>query len=114
MTYDEMIAVITAYKDGKKIQFKHKRHIDWKYIADPNFNFNDFEYRVMPEPTYRPYANAKEFVADSKKHGGWVQDLKWGGYMFLNGADESTNFKVYLEEYAWEDDGSPCGVKEEE
>lgn len=49
MTHDEMIAVITAHKNGKKIEF-FDHHLygegEWKYTKDPKWNFGYSDYRV--------------------------------------------------------------------
>lgn len=51
MTYDEMIAMITAAKEGKTIQLKYKeRGNDWVDVKAPVFNFEGFHYRVKKEP----------------------------------------------------------------
>ena len=50
MTHDEMIAVIQAHKEGKKIQYcDYGQHIEWKdYGPTPSFNFYSFHYRIKP------------------------------------------------------------------
>ena len=52
MTYDEMIAVIQAHKDGKKIQVKSRKNDVWysSFNNQPSWNFSEFEYRVKPKP----------------------------------------------------------------
>ena len=52
MTHDEMIAVIQAHKDGKKIQLCHKpvHHNDWIDSSNPLWNFGNTDYRVKPVP----------------------------------------------------------------
>jgi hypothetical protein len=50
MTYDEMIAVIEAEKNGQEIEFSYKEEGNWKprmYKGD--FDFSVFEYRVKPQ-----------------------------------------------------------------
>lgn len=48
MTYDEMIEVIEAVKDGKTIEFFYLGQ--WHICNKPTFNFDDTKYRVKPEP----------------------------------------------------------------
>ena len=50
MTHDEMIAVIAAHKEGKQIECKSRSRNDWHDIAMPNFNFEECDYRIKPEP----------------------------------------------------------------
>lgn len=50
MTIDEMIAVLTAAKEGKKIQSKRNNRAEWYENTCPVWNFEGFDYRVKPEP----------------------------------------------------------------
>ena len=51
MTHDEMIAVIAAHRDGKKIQNRHNNSpCEWGKVSNPCWNFETYEYRVKPEP----------------------------------------------------------------
>jgi len=53
MSDDEIIAVVTAHKEGKKIQVRSKLpgHHDWNDCAnDPGWAFDNLDYRVAPEP----------------------------------------------------------------
>lgn len=53
MTHDEMIAVIAAHRDGKKVQCQVKNHADWYDYHngdEPQWDFNSFDYRIKPEP----------------------------------------------------------------
>lgn len=61
MTYEEMMIVIEAAKEGKEIQsrLKHCEHGVWDTVDPTLFNFGDCDYRVKPEPKLRPYANAR-------------------------------------------------------
>lgn len=51
MSYDEMIKVIQAAKDGKEIEcsFKSDKTPVWYSIYKPNFNFEAMNYRVKDE-----------------------------------------------------------------
>lgn len=50
MTHDEMIAVIQAHKDGKKLEVANKGCNNWIDLSTngPCFNFKDVDYRVKP------------------------------------------------------------------
>lgn len=57
MTHDEMIEVIKAHKEGKKLQCRPKRSgkfeppwMDFEEGEEPVWNFQYVEYRVKPEP----------------------------------------------------------------
>lgn len=50
MNYDEMIAVIQARKEGKKIEFDRYTG-KWSPLpSDHAFNFSSFVYRIKPTP----------------------------------------------------------------
>ena len=56
MTEDEMIEIIQAYKDGKKIGFKvRETGKDSRRIYSPSWNFDYYTYYIIPEPKYEPY-----------------------------------------------------------
>lgn len=50
MTHDEMIAVIKAHKEGKRIQYNDDGQ--WRDCPgnDPGWYFGSISYRVKPEP----------------------------------------------------------------
>ena len=52
MTPDEMIAVIQAHKEGKKLECRSADLSGgkWHPVLEPSFNFKLVEYRVKPEP----------------------------------------------------------------
>lgn len=51
MTDDQILEVVAAHKEGKKIQFKTQL-LDWRDCAnnEPAWEFTAAEYRVAPEP----------------------------------------------------------------
>ena len=59
-TVDEMLAVVQAHKEGKKLQFWSQVFGDqrpgrWEdVLAEPVFAFNDTVYRVKPSPKRIP------------------------------------------------------------
>lgn len=53
MNTKEMIAVMQAYDEGKTIQVRFADYeSDWGPCPKPIWNWNDFEYRIKPEPRY--------------------------------------------------------------
>ena len=65
MTNEEMIEVIQAYADGKKIEYKALNFdYNWEVINEPPWNFSKYSYRVKAEPleqwvnTYDTYSIA--------------------------------------------------------
>ena len=48
---ESMIEVLQAYKDGKKIEYLSTMDGTWSScIGEPLFNFDDYQYRIAPEP----------------------------------------------------------------
>lgn len=122
-----LLPIIQAYAEGKAIEsrcIKGDKSL-WYDDEDPSFD-NDFEYRIKPEPKYRPFSDAKECWAEMLKHQpfGWI--------IFPNG--EVNSLIIFNEGIAIGDrnngvigfvtatdlfkikfaDGTPFGVKVEE
>lgn len=51
-TIDEMIEVLNAFKEGKKLEctFFGDSEDHWSYASTPCFNFDKYQYRVKPDP----------------------------------------------------------------
>ena len=119
----EMLPVLQAYADGKTIEsrcIKGDKSL-WYDDEDPSFD-NDFEYRLKPEPKYRPFKDAEECWAEMQKHQpfGWLKSKKDGYYSFitmlnyrfrLNGYD-GWRFDDVINKFTFAD-GTPFGVKVE-
>lgn len=121
---------MTAYKEGKIIEYKYvTKHntiiLDfWVVAANPRWDWINYDYRIKPEPKYRPYANEDECFKDACKHGIWLKgiDETTRGYhsVFSIMPKGIKTFPVYptyeqmLKIYVWADDGTPCGILEEE
>jgi len=53
MTHNEMIAVIEAHRDGKRIEFHNKDWDDvtrWNFTDKPRWDFSVNDYRIAVEP----------------------------------------------------------------
>ncbi len=71
----KLLPIIQAYAEGKAIEsrcIKGDKSL-WYDDEDPSFD-NDFEYRLKPEPKYRPFKDAKECWEEMQKHQpfGWI------------------------------------------
>ena len=53
-TIDEMVAVMTAARDGKPVQFKPAHSPLWQDTITPNWNWAASDYRIKPEPKRVP------------------------------------------------------------
>ena len=72
----ELMPIIQAFAEGKAIEsrcIKGDKSL-WYDDEDPSFD-DDLEYRIKPEPTYRPFKNAEECWQEMQKHKpfGWVK-----------------------------------------
>ena len=132
----EFYPILKAYAEGKVIECRRKPSTmesadtpnGWTEIKEIEF-WNNTEYRIKPEATYRPFKDADECWEEMQKHQpfGWIigksnhirRIIESTGSMFTcNGNDVLIgsawkSFEYMLEQYTFED-GTPCGVKMEE
>lgn len=123
--------ILKSAADGKTIQYKANNEGSWKDLPLDTWHtisMNYYEFRIKPEPKYRPYANAEEFFNAQKEHGLYlisknkrdraripvmVQPEK----IFMYWLPGDTCFSEYtysaLLAYWLHQDGTPCGIVEE-
>ena len=126
MTREEikkMLPILQAFADGKTIEsrcIKGDKSL-WYDDEDPSFD-NDLEYRIKPEPRYRPFKDAEECWNEIQKHKpfGWVN---YNGYRaniaavmgsaitFVNNKGYTLFFQQAFEECTFIDK-QPFGIKE--
>ena len=126
MTREEikkMLPILQAFADGKTIEsrcIKGDKSL-WYDDEDPSFD-NDLEYRIKPEPRYRPFKDAEECWNEMQKHQpfGWVN---YNGYRaniaavmgsaitFVNNKGYTLFFQQAFEECTFIDK-QPFGIKE--
>ena len=122
MKVSEQIAIMKAYEDGKTIEVKRYDETKWKSIdniENYQFNFSKYEYRIAPEPKYRPYKSVEEAFNEAKKHEFWTKEISTGFIInvgafgenfediYINGYNQNN----FLNKFVWADDNSPCGIK---
>lgn len=129
----EFYPILQAYAEGKVIECRTKPSTvegtdvpnDWTEMEQIEF-WNNTEYRIKPESTYRPFANAEECWNEMLKHQpfGWIKGKEGEHHSLITSiiADEE---EVYIngisgfvldeimEHYTFAD-GLPFGVKVEE
>ena len=111
-----------AFVGGKTIQRYDDKKDDW-YDISPNANIDFcYDYRIKPEPKYRPFKSQEECWNEMHKHPdfGWVKykDSKsmyhihvvGHGYILIDGAELSF-FEAFDKCEFF--DGTPFGIKEE-
>lgn len=118
----ECIKVMQAYVEGKQIQYVDSETEDWTDIESPIWNWDIYDYRVKPEPKYRPFKNADECWQEMLKHEpfGWLREKERNvrtqiGFMHTEGiqgtSGGSSNYKAFFDCFTFAD-GAPFGVKE--
>lgn len=87
----EFYPILQAFAEGKVIECRTKPSAiegtdvpnDWTEMKEIEF-WKNTEYRIKPEPTYRPFKDAKECWQEMLKHQpfGWVVGRR-DGVMYL-------------------------------
>ena len=109
----KLLPIIKAYSEGKEIEFLNLGK-KWKLLPDPDFDGEPFQYRIKPEPKYRPFKSKEECWEEMQKHQpfGWYKynnDI----YSLVTYLSKNTNFDYLFKTYTFTD-GTPFGIKEEE
>ena len=79
----DYIKVMQAYVEGKQIQYKDDEV--WIDIDDPDWDWHNWEYRIKPEPNYRPFRDSEECWQEMQKHRpfGWIKNKNNGHYAMI-------------------------------
>ena len=120
----QILPIIQKFAEGKAIEsrcIKGDKSL-WYDDEDPSFD-NDFEYRLKPEPKYRPFANSEECLTEMQKHQpfGWLNgDKCFYNIVSVSNIDVSManvrgdivtlDFSEVMEDNTFAD-GVPFGVK---
>lgn len=128
----EFYPILQAYAEGKVIETRTdpstlKRKDtpkDWTEMKEIEY-WNNTEYRIKPEPAYRPFNDAEECWAEMQKHQPFgftkFKNAKSGYYMvtfIASGATVGMNnipfsYENMFDSYTFAD-GTPFGIKDEE
>ena len=121
----EMLPIIQAYAEGKAIQIKKEG--DWLEVGkntEVYFSESPSDYRIKPEPKYRPFRTQEECWSEMHKHPdfGWIIynkkyysicDVTSNEITILYECDPCClDFESCMEEVTFTD-GTPFGIKEE-
>ena len=135
----EFYPILQAFAEGKTIETRRKPTADNNGVTkDGWYEFNDWtemkeleywvnvEYRIKPEPKYRPFKDRQECWQEMQKHQpfGWIADIDSCRYILavgegsvvfksFNSSDFCKSFDEVMDTYTFAD-GTPFGVKEEE
>ena len=136
MTREESKAfypILQAFAEGKVIECRTKPSAlskswqdmnEWTEMKEIEF-WNNTEYRIKPEPKYRPFANKEECWQEMQKHQPFgfmkFKDTESGYYMLTGisiGVGVGINDSLFSYDRVFDDytftDGTPFGVKVEE
>lgn len=129
MTREEakiLLPIIQAFAEGKEIEYRSKGFDEeWKKLRKiPGLSYSSFDYRIKPEPEYRPFKDADECWQEMLKHQpfGWLREKKRNvrtqiGFMHTEGiqgtSGGSSNYKAFFDCFSFAD-GAPFGILEEE
>ena len=121
----EMLPIIQAYAEGKTIQIKKEG--DWLEVGkntEVYFSESPSDYRIKPEPKYRPFRTQEECWKEMHKHldFGWIrygdfictiQTIAPDGIAISDGLETNNfDFKECLMNTKFIDD-TPFGIKEQ-
>ena len=125
----ELMPIIQAFAEGKAIECRTKPSVlegtdvpnDWTEMKEIEF-WNNIEYRIKPEPKFRPFANAEECWQEMQKHQpfGWVKStlfkdlalVKRVTTLYVEINRDIIDYKDALDKFTFADDTN-FGVKVE-
>lgn len=115
--------IIEIRTDPSTLKGKESECNDWTEMKELEY-WSSVQYRIKPEPKYRPFKDAEECWTEMQKHQpfGWVKDRNGSKFVienvdsrgFVEVYDEGTcTFKEVFENRTFVD-GLPFGIKVEE
>ena len=125
MTREEakkMLPIIHAWAEGKTVEMLYDNI--WIKVYNPDFTLSAENYRIKPEPKYRPFKTQEECVKEMTNHTPYgiitdgVRDFEIAIYpngIYILGSSRyfyPCPFSRVLKEYKFAD-GAPFGIKEE-
>ena len=127
----EFYPILQAFAEGKVIEFKTKPGTistsipnEWTEMEEIRF-WSNVEYRIKPEPKYRPFKDAEECWQEMLKHQpfGWIKGKEDEYHTFITTVDNNDamslsgnsgwSFFDIMNIYTFAD-GTPFGMKLEE
>lgn len=128
MTREEakkLLPIIQAFAEDKTIQVKGPDNGWYDYkkkTCKLNFNSDPKDYRIKPEPKYRPFNNSEECWEEMQKHQpfGWVKNgelkfniitIRTDGIIVSSGIDNNRWSYKTASQITFID-GTPFGIKQ--
>ena len=117
----ELLPIIKAFAEGKVIQCRSIISNEWRDFDEPAFNGLPDNYRIKPEPKYRPFKSQEECWNEMLKHQpfGWIRSNISGILYLIDSVSDEMSFnKLFISykdvfECSKFADGTPFGIKEE-
>lgn len=120
----ELLPIMKAFAEGKTILCRLLGSKCWAEVKSLSFNIDRLEYRIKPEPKYRPFKNAEECFEEMKRHQpfGWIKDIHHQYFNIITLCESTAtkfqydmveyyNYQRLMNEYTFAD-GSTFGIKE--
>lgn len=124
----ELLPIIQAWAEGKEIQFRTRtgKWVDIEENGGLSFVYSASDYRIKPEPKYRPFKNQKECWDEMLKHQpfGWFRSAYNENLFNIVGINNdgikiTNTLTKSMETYSQAfkslkfTDGTPVGIKED-
>ena len=127
------VELYSALAEGKAIQVQNPVTSKWEYLDINKVGefMEELNYRIKPEPKYRPFTSQEECWNEMLKHQpfGWVKSKKSGSHFSIGSVLWDKEFddvfvtfacdgmlgrssKSMFEDFTFSD-GTPFGIKEE-
>ena len=111
-----ILPVIQAFVDGKDIEYLDSSK-KWEKATSLNFNDAPHRYRVKPEPSWRPFRDAKEFEPHRDR---WVREIAFEHELHRIDSYSLEIVEINYTHQSWDiafervvfEDGTPFGVLE--
>ena len=120
-----ILPIIQAFSEGKTIQSKciTDEMPLWLDDNNPTFEVDDFDYRIKPDPKYRPFKDAEECWKEMQKHQpfGWISNgellfniISIGAGITIHNCISNCGYSFKSAVSLTFADGTPFGILEEE
>ena len=123
----KFMPLMQAMLEGKTIQYNYNRIGNWVDVEEIYTGSKVSNYRIKPEPKYRPFKDADECWAEMQKHQpfGWVKSIDSNHHSLITDVDGSEGYEgvnIDGEGYRWDKannkytfaDGTSFGIKYEQ
>lgn len=106
----ELLPIIQAFAEGKTVEYLNNKK--WKEGDDLSFWLRPQNYRIKPEPKYKPFKSQEDCWQEMLKHKpfGWIK--RNGKYVNITLVSGESSYDDSFKSFTFAD-GEPFGIKEE-